>query len=106
MRVLLDESVPVRLRRHISGHTVKTVADMGWQGVKNGALLHYAAAQFDAFITVDKNLPYQQNLKTLPLSVVVLDAPSTELQTLLTLLPNLNTALLNLQANSVTWIQA
>ncbi|HZP88924.1 MAG TPA: hypothetical protein VFB54_19085 [Burkholderiales bacterium] len=58
MRLRLDESVP--LRRALPAHVVKTAVEMGWGGVKNGALLAAAAAEFDAFITVDKNLPYQQ----------------------------------------------
>jgi len=56
MRLLLDESVPRRLRRALPGHSVKTAVEMGWGGVKNGALLVLAAAEFDAFITVDRNL--------------------------------------------------
>ena len=59
MRLLLDESVPRRLRRSLTGHEVKTAVEMGWSGVKNGKLLALAASGFDAFITVDKNLPYQ-----------------------------------------------
>ncbi|MEO5762448.1 MAG: hypothetical protein ABIR28_09070 [Vicinamibacteria bacterium] len=68
MRLLLDESVPVRLRRSLTAHTVKTAVAMGWSGVKNGALLALAANEFDAFLTVDKNLPHQQNLTTLPIA--------------------------------------
>jgi predicted nuclease of predicted toxin-antitoxin system len=66
MRLLLDESVPRRLRRALPAHTVKTAVEtaveMGWSGVKNGALLALAAAEVEAFITVDRNLPYQQNV--------------------------------------------
>lgn len=80
MRLLLDESVPYRLRRSLPAHSIKTVVEMGWSGVKNGALLTLAAAEFDAFITVDRNLPYQQNMATLPIAVVVLMAHSNELQ--------------------------
>ena len=50
---------------------------MGWSGVKHGRLLALAAQSFDAFITVDKNLPYQQNLSTLPIAVVVLERCQT-----------------------------
>jgi hypothetical protein len=89
MRLLLDESVPAKLKRAIPAHTVSTVVEMGWSGVKNGKLLALAAAEFDAFITVDKNLPYQQNLKALPIAVVVLDAVSNELPVLLLLIPEL-----------------
>ena len=58
MRLLLDESVPGRLRGALPNHQVRTVVEMGWSGVKNGKLLALAANDFDAFITVDKNLAY------------------------------------------------
>ena len=94
MRLLLDESV---LRRALSSHVVKTVVEMGWSGVKNGALLVLAAAEFDAFVTVDKNLPNQQNLSTLPIAIVVLRAQSNELNALLPLIPELEEVLAHLQ---------
>ena len=78
MRLLLDESVPVRLKRHLPNHFVQTVVELGWSGVKNGDLLRRAAANFDILITVDKNLPYQQNLATLPVAVAALDAHSND----------------------------
>ena len=70
---------------------------MGWSGVKNGKLLALAGTEFDAFITVEKNLPYQQNLATLPVTVIVLDAPSIELSALLPLVPYLERALTSLK---------
>jgi hypothetical protein len=36
MRLLLDESVPVRLRSALVAHEVRTVSEMGWSGTKNG----------------------------------------------------------------------
>ncbi len=56
MRVLLDECVPRALRRELPGHQVKTVAEAGWAGVKNGELLQLAAREFDLVATVDGNL--------------------------------------------------
>ena len=97
MRLLLDESVPARLRRSLTGHSVKTTVEMGWGGVKNGALLAHAAKQFDAFLTVDKNLPYQQNLVALPIAVIVLEARSNELEALLPLVPRLEHTLEHLR---------
>ena len=96
MRLLLDESVPSRLRRSLPNHDVKTVVEMGWGGIMNGELLALAASNFDAFVTVDKNLPYQQDLSTLPIAVVVLDAHSNELPALLPLVPHLEQALVTL----------
>ena len=89
MRLLLDESVPTRLRRSLADHSVRTVVEAGWSGVKNGRLLALAAAEFDAFITVDKNLPFQQNLAALPIALLVLDSVSNELSALLPLVPAL-----------------
>ncbi len=100
MRLLLDESLPRRLGRYLPTHSVKTVVEMGWGGIKNGKLMALAAGQFDAFLTADKNLPYQQNPSTLPLSVVVLDARSNELSQLLPLIPRLEMALINLRPRS------
>ncbi len=93
MRLLLDECVPARLRRALPSHQVSTVVFEGWSGIKNGQLLTLAATKFDAFITVDKNLPYQQNTATLPISVFVLDAASNELSSLVPLLPVLEAKL-------------
>ena len=95
MLLLLDECVPARLRKALPSHHVSTVPEQGWSGVKNGKLLLHAAEKYDALITVDKNLPYQQNASLLPISVFVLDAPSSELRYLLPLIPKLEAALID-----------
>ena len=100
MRLLLDESVPRRFRHSLPNHEVRTVVEMGWSGVKNGKLLILAANEFDAFLTVDKNLPYQQNMITLPIAVIVLDAVSNELPALLLLVPALEQVLSSLKPQS------
>ena len=79
MRVLLDECVPRALRTELPGHDVMTVAEAGWAGVKNGALLQLAATRFDVIVTVDRNLEYQQNFSGLTIAVVVMDAPSNDI---------------------------
>jgi predicted nuclease of predicted toxin-antitoxin system len=106
MRLLLDECVPTRLRRSLPTHQVSTVVLEGWSGVKNGKLLALAATKFDAFVTVDKNLPYQQNAATLPIAVVVLDTVSNELPYLLPLLPALEKRLGVLVKGSFTVVAA
>ncbi len=76
MKVLLDENIDVRLRFSFdgTGHEVVTVKYMGWSGVKNGQLLRLMKDHdFDVFIAVDKHLPYQQNLDTLPVTIFILD---------------------------------
>jgi hypothetical protein len=63
-----------RLARDLAEHDVKTVPQMGWAGIKNGALLTLAEKEFDVFITVDRNLSFQQNLHKLNVAVLVLHA--------------------------------
>ena len=78
MRILLDECVDQRFRSELIGHEVFTVQEAGWAGKKNGELLSFAAQSYDAFITVDRNLYFQQNVGQLKLAVVVLVAPPTD----------------------------
>jgi predicted nuclease of predicted toxin-antitoxin system len=62
VRILLDECVDWRLARDVVGHDVRTARQMGWTTIKNGELLALASGQFDVFVTVDRNLSFQQNL--------------------------------------------
>ena len=102
MRVLLDECLPGRkLKLAFPDHDVYTVAEMGWRSVKNGALLAKAEAEFDAFITVDRKLRYQQHTPGVDLLIVVLRARSNRLQDLLPLLSRANEALRNGKSRQV-----
>lgn len=89
MRLLLDESLPRRFGRLLTGHDVASVQRRGWAGISNGALLKLAAVEFDAFLTADQNLQYQQTLSALPISVFVRAARSTALIDLAPLVPAL-----------------
>ena len=89
MRVLLDESLPRPFAASLSGHEVRTVAAVGWSGKDNGELLRLAADSFDVLLTADRNLEHQQNLTALPISVVVLVAPTNRIESLAPLIPEL-----------------
>ena len=78
---------------------------MGWSGVKNGELPALAARSFDAFITVDKNMPFQQNLSALPVALIVLDAFSNELHALLPLVSRLESELTTLVPKSYVLVR-
>jgi predicted nuclease of predicted toxin-antitoxin system len=106
MRILFDESLPYRLRRSLTSHSIRTVVEMGWSGTKNGKLLGLAATEFDLILTVDKNMKHQQNLKTIPIAIVVLESVSNELAFLLPFIPKLELALTNLVSCSVLIIEA
>jgi hypothetical protein len=106
MRVLLDECVDWRLGRDIVGHEVKTARQMGWTTVKNGELLALAAKQFDVFVTVDRNLSFQQNLAPLSIAVVVLCARTNRLSDLRLLTPELLAAVESTQPGVAKFIEA
>jgi predicted nuclease of predicted toxin-antitoxin system len=80
MRILLDENLDWRLKRDLSGHEVESVPGLGWAGIKNGALLRKAVENgFDALLTMDSNMPHQQDLSAYSIAVIVLRAPSNRL---------------------------
>ena len=88
MDILLDECVDRRFARELgTGHSIKTVPQRGWAGIKNGELLKLAEVEFDVFITVDRNLSFQQNLPKFNIAVLILNAPSNRLADLRPLAP-------------------
>ena len=105
MRVLLDECVPRALRHDIPGHEVKSVAEVGWAGVKNGELLRLAAAEFDLLITVDRNLEYQQNFEGLSLAVIVVHTSSNDITVLRPLMPAVLAAVAQTRPGVVTHVR-
>ena len=104
MRVLLDECVPRTLRNELPGHEVKTVAEAGWAGVKNGALLQLAAKEFDLLLTVDRNLEYQQNFGGVSIAVVVIHAQSNDIDLLRPLVPVVLAAMSKAKPGVVTHV--
>lgn len=104
MRVLLDECLPRRLKRELVGHDTSTVPEMGWAGKRNGELLTLAAAKFDAFLTVDRNLSYQQDVAAFDIAVVVLVARSNSLDDLRPLAPKILEALTHAARGRMTLV--
>lgn len=73
MRILFDQGTPVPLRSFLTDHEISTAHERGWGALQNGELLQAAeSAGFDAVITTDQNLRYQQNLAGRRLAIVVL----------------------------------
>ena len=89
MKLLLDECIDRKLARELIDYEVKTVSQMGWSGTKNGELLALAEAEFDVFVTVDRHLPFEQNIQKFDIAVIVLQAPSNRLTDLKPLVPNI-----------------
>jgi hypothetical protein len=73
VRILFDNNIPKRLRRHLPEHAVRTSDELKWEQIKNGDLLKAAeAAGFDVMVTGDQNIRYQQNLMERKIALVVL----------------------------------
>jgi predicted nuclease of predicted toxin-antitoxin system len=107
MRVLLDEQLPLRLARELTGHDVRSVRQQGWTGLTNGELLRRAAADgFEVMLTADRSLQFQQNLKNAPLAVVVLVAPRNSLRHLLPLIPRALAAISSSRPGQVVRVTA
>ena len=101
MRVLLDECLPRKLKRDLAGHDTRTVPEMGWASKENGDLLGLAAGHFDVFLTVDRNLSYQQDMGRFSIAVVVLVARGNQLADLRPLIPQVLEILAVIRAGQV-----
>lgn len=102
MKILLDEQLDWRLRRDLPGHTVESVPLIGWAGLANGELLARAEGQFEILITMDGNLPYQQNLAKYRVAVQALKARSNRLADTRPLMLKVLAVLSSVQAGTLT----
>jgi predicted nuclease of predicted toxin-antitoxin system len=101
MKVLIDENLPRKLIAHLPGHDCRTVSECGWSGKTNGELLALAEAVFDVLLTLDKNVPYQQNLSRRTIAIVIVRARSNRIQDLLPVLPECLAALERIKRGEV-----
>jgi predicted nuclease of predicted toxin-antitoxin system len=106
MRILLDESVPARLSPLLVGHTVSTVQRRGWASIKNGELLALAASEFDVLLTADRGMEYQQNVATLPVSILIVLARSNRMEDLGHAVPAILAALAQLPPRALRKVAA
>jgi predicted nuclease of predicted toxin-antitoxin system len=106
VKILLDECIDRRLAKDIAGHEVKTVSQMGWATIKNGALLALAEKDFEVFVTVDRNLSFQQHLPRYTIAVIVLRARSNRLQDLRPLVPQLLEMLPMAKGGEALWVSS
>ena len=93
MRILIDECLPRKLARSLTGHEAQTVHEAGWASVKNGQLLKLAEEKFDIFLTNDGGLEYQQNLASFRIAIVALRLRSNKLKDILPFLPKILAAI-------------
>jgi hypothetical protein len=105
VRILLDECIDRRFARELPGHEVLTVPEAGWAGKSNGELLALAENNFDAFVTVNRNLSFQQNVPRFSIAVVVLCAHTNRLAELRRLVSRLLEVLPAAKRGEVNWVE-
>jgi len=105
VKLLLDECVTRHLKRDLSGHEVHTVEDAGFKGLENGDLLKAAAGAYEVLITVDRNIPFQQNLAGLNIAVLILAAKRNSYVRLQPLIPRALSALETMKVGDVIRIE-
>lgn len=101
MRILIDECLDWRLCRSLPEHDCASAQRMGWDGLSNGELLSRAQAEFDVFITGDRNLAFQQSTTKYDLAIVVLHSPSIQLSDIQPLMVRVVEALSLVEAGTV-----
>lgn len=90
MRLLLDENIPKKLKQDLVGHDVFTVRELSRNGNEDQDVLHFLVEfNFDALITCDKNLRFQQNLLKYPTPIIVLDTYTNAYPILKSVIPRL-----------------
>src|SRR5437588_7401039 len=89
MKILLDECVPKAIKQSLSsgGHECSTVPEAGFAGKTNGELLKLAENGFDAFVTLDKGLQFQQNVAGSKIRILLIRAKSSRLAHILPHIP-------------------
>ncbi len=110
VQILLDECLPVKLKHRFAERSptfhVSTVTNEKWIGIKDGNLLNKAQRQFDVFITIDKNLSYQQKVPTFDIAIIVLEANSNRYKDLLEFVESASEALKSAEKGTIYKVNA
>ena len=87
MRVLLDSNLSRAFATLLPGHRTDTTHQRRWSDLDDGALLTAAEVEYDAFVTMDQSLRFQENLRGHRLRIVLIRAPRNSLPVLAPLAP-------------------
>lgn len=102
--MIVDECLPNRLCKALTGHDAILVQKAGYSGLKDGALLDRIDGTFDVFITIDGNLTYQQNLTDRRIAVVVLRAVTNAFEDVEPLVKSILEVLQTVEAGDVVYV--
>ena len=105
-RVLFDENMPRKLRRDLPEFSIRTAQEEGWSAFKNGELLRRCSETFDALVTIDQRMRYQQNLQRFTIGVVIIEVPDTRLIHLRRLIPALRQAIASVEPGQIIVINS
>jgi predicted nuclease of predicted toxin-antitoxin system len=105
MKLLPDECMPRRLKKALAPHDAFTVEDAGFKGLKNGRLLREASGNYNVLITVDQNIPAQQNFSALKIAMVIIHAKSNRYEDLIPFVPQILSSLTNISPGSAVRIE-
>ena len=106
MKILLDECVTKRLKRHLLEFEVFTVRELNLGGIKNGKLMTFCSENdFDILLTIDKNLMFQQNLEKYPVTIAVLNSLSSKIEELVEFMPSFKAQLSDLEKHKAYIIE-
>lgn len=98
MKILLDECITKRLKIHLEEFEVFTVRELGLSGIRNGKLMVYCVEdKFDILLKIDKNLKFQQNLDSYPITIAALNCFTSKIEDLIKFLPSFKLQLNNLE---------
>ena len=103
MRLLIDECLPRRVKFLFAaaGHECETVRDAEFSGKENGELLALADKDFDVFVTLDRNIPFQQNLAGKKIAILIIRAASSDLDDIRPLVPEAIAALKSIKPQQI-----
>jgi predicted nuclease of predicted toxin-antitoxin system len=105
MKLLLDECLPRKLKNHLPGHECHTVPEAGWAGKRNGELLFLAEKSgFQIFLTLDRGMEYEQNLKGREIAIVLVAVKSSQLADLLPRMPAVLDVLRSIRAGQLVHV--
>jgi predicted nuclease of predicted toxin-antitoxin system len=104
MRVLLDANLPRDLARLLTGHAAHSIHQRRRSDLDDGPLLDACAGEYDALVTMDQSLRFQQNLRGRPIAVVLVHAHSNRLEHLQPLVPAMLEAIPHAPPGEITHV--
>ncbi len=106
MRILFDTGMPRALAKSLSPHEVSTTQKQGWKDLSNGDLLSVAQESFDALLTTDSNIKYQQRIENFDIALIVLRAVKISAERLLPLMPKVLATLDTIKPGECVYLYA